>query len=507
MDVKALLAKAISLLYRESQLDEDNYSQSMINDIINGLKINGADLSGTDNTLNELKNVIINMMDRSVPLPIHDLLQHVKIACGQDNVLFEAIQDNIAYDLPKEDIKKTVLSYRYELEKYLKNKKAQETLEKITFDLKFNKDKIDNVEQYLSSNLQRLTDMVSHQSNDMPGLICEVDISDEEAVRELLENKVKQADGSKLVKMPWQGLNRMTQGGYRLGDFVLVAGLMGNGKSLTSRHMFISACIFNNPKNLQTNHDKKPLNVLFTFEDSADLVVADYYSILQANLENKKVTKEDFMKLSPTDAAKYIKDKLESTGYTLKIINSDPNNVSYLDVINKLMDYESQGYEIHTCLIDYVSLLSKKGLTNTRLDTDIQELFRRIKNFCMGRKIVFISPHQLSTEALELKRNGAKYLARDVAPLGYYQDCKGLGREPELEIAVDIVKDNGKTYMCFGRGKHRGVGDTPEQDKFFIIPFSDKGLLWDINGKDTSMSKFGHARTEEGDEVSYFGPE
>ena len=62
------------------------------------------------------------------------------------------------------------------------------------------------------------------------------------------------------------------------------------------------------------------------------------------------------------------------------------------------MDYESQGYEIHTCLIDYVSLLSKKGLTNTRLDTDIQELFRRIKNFCMGRKILFISPHQLSTE-------------------------------------------------------------------------------------------------------------
>ena len=101
----------------------------MINDIINGLKINGADLSGTDNTLNELKNVIINMMDRSVPLPIHDLLQHVKIACGQDNVLFEAIQDNIAYDLPKERHQENRIEYRYELEKYLRIRSSRDTRE------------------------------------------------------------------------------------------------------------------------------------------------------------------------------------------------------------------------------------------------------------------------------------------------------------------------------------------------------------------------------------------
>ena len=47
-------------------------------------------------------------------------------------------------------------------------------------------------------------------------------------------------------------------------------------------------------------------------------------------------------------------------------------------------------------------------------------------------------------------------LAQQVSDGSYYADCRGLYREPELEIAVDIVKDNGTKYQVFARGKHRG---------------------------------------------------
>ena len=124
------------------------------------------------------------------------------------------------------------------------------------------------------------------------------------------------------------------------------------------------------------------------------------------------------------------------------------------------------------CLIDYLNLANKNGLPNIRGDSDVQELFRRTKNFmCAGHNIALLTPHQLSGDALDLKRQGNKMLAQQVSDGSYYADCRGLYREPELEIAVDIVKDNGTKYQVFARGKHRGQNDTPEEHKsiYFTI--------------------------------------
>lgn len=55
MDVKALLAKCISLLFREGQSGESELSKQLVSDVITTLKINNNDISGTDLSLNELK--------------------------------------------------------------------------------------------------------------------------------------------------------------------------------------------------------------------------------------------------------------------------------------------------------------------------------------------------------------------------------------------------------------------------------------------------------------------
>ena len=136
MNIKALLAKCISLLYRESQLEEESDSSKLVNDIISSLKINNRDISGTDSTLNDLKDLVLDMVSRENPIPYNDLIQHLKIICAQDTTLFESIQDNIAFELTPQEVQRSVLSYRFELSKYLKNKKAQDILEKLTYDLK-----------------------------------------------------------------------------------------------------------------------------------------------------------------------------------------------------------------------------------------------------------------------------------------------------------------------------------------------------------------------------------
>lgn len=505
MDVKALLAKCISLLFREGQSGENDLSKQLVLDVITTLKINSNDISGTDSTVNELKNVVLNMVSKEHPTPYNDLIQHIRIACSSDVVLFESIQDNISFQLDEDELKRTILSYRFELNKYLKEKKATMLLDKMTFDLKFNRDKIGDLNQYMSSNLNGIIDLVNYSGEEIPGIICEVDLSDIDAVAEQFELIRKENDGSRTIKMPWQAMNRMTRGGLRLGQLTTVGGLAHNNKTGVSLSMFISGCIFNNPKNLQTDQKKKPLMLLISFEDDMLIVLFNLYILLKENLENVKITDEDKQRLSSREAAEYVYKKLSDTGYDIRIIRADSSTWSYAEIQSCVLQFESQGYEIHLTLIDYLNLANKNGLSHSRADADIQELFRRTKNFFAAKNIALLTPVQLSPDAMELKRQGNKMLAMQISDGSYYEGCRGLSREPELELFVDIVKDNGRKYQTFARGKHRGQNDTPEEHKFFILEFQKiGGLRWDVNGTDTSLSKFGSVRNAEGEEEGAF---
>nr|DAR90619.1 MAG TPA: DNA polymerase B Like Replicative Helicase [Caudoviricetes sp.]DAS30674.1 MAG TPA: DNA polymerase B Like Replicative Helicase [Caudoviricetes sp.] len=505
MDVKALLAKCISLLFREGQSGENDLSKQLVLDVITTLKINSNDISGTDSTVNELKNVVLNMVSKEHPTPYNDLIQHIRIACSSDVVLFESIQDNISFQLDEDELKRTILSYRFELNKYLKEKKATMLLDKMTFDLKFNRDKIGDLNQYMSSNLNGIIDLVNYSGEEIPGIICEVDLSDIDAVAEQFELIRKENDGSRTIKMPWQAMNRMTRGGLRLGQLTTVGGLAHNNKTGVSLSMFISGCIFNNPKNLQTDQKKKPLMLLISFEDDMLIVLFNLYILLKENLENVKITDEDKQRLSSREAAEYVYKKLSDTGYDIRIIRADSSTWSYAEIQSCILQFESQGYEIHLTLIDYLNLANKNGLSHSRADADIQELFRRTKNFFAAKNIALLTPVQLSPDAMELKRQGNKMLAMQISDGSYYEGCRGLSREPELELFVDIVKDNGRKYQTFARGKHRGQNDTPEEHKFFILEFQKiGGLRWDVNGTDTSLSKFGSVRNAEGEEEGAF---
>lgn len=505
MDVKALLAKCISLLFREGQSGENDLSKQLVLDVITTLKINSNDISGTDSTVNELKNVVLNMISKEHPTPYNDLIQHIRIACSSDVVLFESIQDNISFQLNEDELKRTILSYRFELNKYLKEKKATMLLDKMTFDLKFNRDKIGDLNQYMSSNLNGIIDLVNYSGEEIPGIICEVDLSDIDAVAEQFELIRKENDGSRTIKMPWQAMNRMTRGGLRLGQLTTVGGLAHNNKTGVSLSMFISGCIFNNPKNLQTDQKKKPLMLLISFEDDMLIVLFNLYILLKENLENVKITDEDKQRLSSREAAEYVYKKLSDTGYDIRIIRADSSTWSYAEIQSCILQFESQGYEIHLTLIDYLNLANKNGLSHSRADADIQELFRRTKNFFAAKNIALLTPVQLSPDAMELKRQGNKMLSMQISDGSYYEGCRGLSREPELELFVDIVKDNGRKYQTFARGKHRGQNDTPEEHKFFILEFQKiGGLRWDVNGTDTSLSKFGSVRNAEGEEEGAF---
>lgn len=507
MNPKSLLAICISLLFRESQLPEKMDSKEIVKNVITNLKINnGSTLNVGEIQLEELKNLCLSLIEREMAMPYIELMQRLKIACGTDTATLESIQDNLAFELPTDELKKVVLSYRYELSHWLKRKQVIDNIEKLAYDLKFNQSNIEDIDLHISSKISTIQDDLSKtESGELPGLVTRFKLSDIEKVAEQFDIIKNESAGSRIIKMPWQAMNRATQGGIRLGEFVLIGGLPYNGKSYVSRSMFAGGTYYTNPQDLLRNKEKKPLNVILTLEDKAPIVMAELYILLKGNLENEKIDIEKKKEIDKDEAARYVLSKLSRNGYEVEIIQVNPDEMTYMDIQNMVTELEADGYEIHMCLIDYLNLVSKKGLASQRSDTDIQELFRRVKNFMLAKGIATLAPHQLSADAMELKRSGKKDLARIACNLSMYEGNRTLGKEPDLEFIVDKVIDNGIAHMCISRGKHKGINDTPEDDRHFILPFAPiGGLRWDIEGMDTSMTRFGATRNENGEEELAF---
>jgi len=121
------------------------------------------------------------------------------------------------------------------------------------------------------------------------------------------------------------------------------------------------------------------------------------------------------------------------------------------------------------------------------------------------KKITVITPHQLSTEAKMLIRDGRQDFVKLIPNLGYTSSSKQLDQEIDLEIYIHIEKVNGKSYLTIQRGKHRGTGIIPDAQKYMVLPFFDVGgLRDDINGPDSTLRKPGGGPIGSGDEVPFF---
>ena len=109
------------------------------------------------------------------------------------------------------------------------------------------------------------------------------------------------------------------------------------------------------------------------------------------------------------------------------------------------------------------------------------------------RGITSFTPHQLSTDAKQLIRDGVgEKFVQEIQGKGYFSGSKQLDQEVDLEIYIHIVKMNNASWLTIQRGKHRIPGITKAEHLNCIMKFSDIGTIPDdINGPDTSRKKIG----------------
>lgn len=505
MDNKLLLVKAITLLYRESLLPTKNQNSSdLVRTVLENIKLPELNISlnRERDILYALKQTAMEMSENS---PEHEydkseLLQRLKLNSGEDEQIYESLVSGIEPDLTETAVKRTVVNIQKGIHNHFREQKVDEILSKGSYAFRHQRDKIKNVRSWLSELIANLEPFQVDAVSKDPAVVAEVDIGDENSTQEVFKVVNENSSGKSVLRTGLQGINEMTQGGFRRGEAWVIGALQHNFKTGFSLTLFKQIALYNKP--IMIDPKKKPLLLRISFEDEIDKNLQWLYQSLYENETGEKcITGQS----DTQSMAKYIKERLEVNGYHIKILRVDPTQWTYMHICNIITQLESEGYEIHLLMLDYLAMVPTTGCAIGPMGSDLRDMFRRIRNFCSVRKITMITPHQLSTEAKQLIRDGRSDFVKEIANKGYYDKCKTIDQEVDGEIYIHIEKKNNRSYLTVQRGKHRIPTLIDDSKKYMVYPFYDIGTIRDdINGAPSHGIKVGGGAVGSGEETPFW---
>ena len=495
MKDKTLLAKSIILLYKESLMKNQSFSYrdkiyKIIEDVSNRLPPDINVIQSSDKTLiTNLLSRIREMLNYGPEAEyIHEeFLNDLEVDCDGDKILFKMIKESIQPQ-SEEDLKKSVVSIRRAIDNHYKEKELETILNKADYAFRFKRESITDISAFISNLIADLEKNSSLNGKD-PAITSELDISNKDNIEDVLKIAVDKNSDEGLIKTGWQALNTAIQGGFRRGEFWLISALASNWKTGFSMSIFKQIALYNKPYMLDPN--KKPLLVRISAEDDIEANMQLLYQALKYTDTKEQV---DISRESIPEMSAYIRDRLSENGYHVKFLRIDPSDWSYSKLLNKLTEYEAEGYEIHCCMVDYLSMIPTTGcfaLGGT--GSDLRDMFRRVRNYMSVRKILFITPHQLSSEASKLLRGtvAEEDFTKLVAKKGYYDTCARLIQEVDGGLVIHSFNKGDDRYFSLTVEKHRSPTAIPESLKSFYMKYptiTDKKIGGmpipdDINGE------------------------
>lgn len=507
MDHRLLLIKSITLLFRESQLfNHADNSAAMVKDVITLIKpADGMIGDFGKDAITSLRETAIWMCNQTLghQYDKNELLQRIRVNVGNEDNLFEAFRDGIQEDVGEDEIKRVTQLYKKDIRMFLDMNKVTEILKSNSLRASFHSHTLDwrhfvnDVVEQLKPYRKMGGDVARHAS-----IVDDVNFDNLAEVNSVFQRGLEELDYNGVIRFGWQGLNRMfgAQGGARRGEMIVIGALQHNFKSGMTLEMFKSAALYNKP--YMRDPQRKPLLMRMSFENPAAMDITYLYKSL---VENETGLMVDVRSISPHEAARHVAERLQATGYKINLCHIDPSEYTYHDLFDRITKLESDGYEIHLLELDYLNMMSKKGCTQGPAGTEVRDLFRRVRNFTSKKGITCITPHQLSTEAKQLVRLGTDNFVQEIANKGYYDSCRTIDQEVDMEIYIHIVKINDESYLTVQRGKHRKLQITPMKDLYTVFKFDDVGgIRDDINVRDSSRKVVGGKTLADGGDSAWY---
>ena len=481
--------KCLQLLFRDGG-ENKNSTRELITNILaiykpmDSFAITGGEQESTE----KIRDYLLECLDE-------EILNREIILQNLSDILKTSTRRDTAIDMFKmveEDDNKNIIRA---LENELNNKiyiyRIKKTLNGYTydFDKKFKSGM--SPDDMLSKIIEELTVLTKNIKNKDDAIVNEVDLDNVENVSKVFQvvKETNEAEGFKF-KLGLRALNKITNNGYKDSEFVIWNALQHNYKSGMLASSLIGIARYNKP--IMTDPSKIPLLLYVSLEDDLDILFEFLYR--QMYYTDNKV-KADMSNTSKEEMSKYVKDKLQETGFKVKFIRVDPSDWSYSSFFSLIEKYEKDGFELKTVILDYLSLIPTVGCIATgAVGSDLRDLYRRVRNFFAKRKCLFISAHQLSPDAQMINREnltGEVFLNR-IMGKGFFDGSKKLSQEMDLELYAYKFTQNNKDYLAIGKGKHKGSKVMKSTDKLAIIPFPEnlEPIPDDINWDELDSLEF-----------------
>lgn len=505
MDDTLLLVKCVTLLYRESLLPDTNEnSSSLVRTALDSLKLKqdqGLTLSRANDVLIALKNMCIDMCENPVNHEYEksELLQTIKTLCGENESLYQAFEQGIDAEMSEASLKRTIINIKKTLHTHFRDDKLKELIGKAYIEFTHKRDKIKDVTKWLTEFIACVEPFQIGVNSKDPAVIEDVAMHDIDKVRNVFESIKTEESGESILRTGWQGLNRMLDGGFRETEEWSIGALQHNYKSGFSLTIFRQIAQYNTPKLRDVN--KKPLLLRISFEDSIKINFKFLYKSLKENELGKVISTAG---VPHSEMADYVQKKLSENGFHIRLLEVNPSLWTYKDICNKIIELEAEGYEIKLCMVDYLLKLPTTGCDQGPFGHDIRNMYERIRAFMSSRRIPFITPHQLSTEAKKMVREGRSDFVKLLPGMGFYAGCGQLDQVVDGELFIHIEKLNKESYLTVQRGKHRKVEITPDEHLYMALKFVKNGIIPDdVDKDDTTRQKVGGPTLSEGGGASF----
>jgi hypothetical protein len=487
---KLVLLKCLTLLYRQSLMEVTDSNNDLVKTILDTISTEGPDLNfNGHNEIKELKNFCSEILASKEDLNKELLLQRLKFTLQNDEKLYTAIEQGIEPEYEDGTNKRVIISLVKYLTNYYKEHVITTVINKASYDIKFNRSKIGNMFEYVAGVMTQLEPLSTNTSIKDPALVGEIDFVNEDSVSAVFSEIKKSATGSVIFKTGWHAFNRMLQGGFRRGEFTMLSALQHKYKTGFTLSTFMQIALHNTPT--VAVEGKKPLLLRISFEDSLNNNVQFMYQYLRCH-DEKPFEQSELSLVPPAEMSQYIIRRLTVNGFHIKMMRIDPTQWGYKDLCNKVIELEALGYDVQLAMVDYLALVPTTGCTMGAVGMDRRDQFRRVRAFFSAKNIAFVTPHQLSTESKNIIRQGIVpecNFVKEISEKGYFDGCKTLDQEVDLELYIHLFHHKRKAYLSVQRGKHRLPTQVDPEDKYFLLPFTNKNMpiLEDPDGHDNSL--------------------
>lgn len=487
-DNKQLLLKGIALLLCESRLpDNTDNSAELVRRIVKdavapemivGRSVDGEVAAG-------LKKIASYMADNAVnhQYDHETVLLDVKMACASDDGILPIVEHYLKPIEDSDRLKLKVLNLRKTLTQHFEEKDIQSMLIKAAMGMKNDREDIPSVRNYITELVSKLEPYTVNTDAKDPAINFCLDLDDEQSTFDLVERIQLQDNGTHILQVGWQGMNRMLDGGFRPGEQWVIGAQEHNWKTGFSLSLFRQIAEHNDAICVR-DATKKPALVRFSFEDSAEANMEFLYKSLWENESGEILTE---LPSDTKEVAEYVRSRMQRRGWSIFLYDVNPSMWTYKDICNEILRLEARGYEVRLCALDYLLKIPTTGCDQGPHGVDIRNLFERVKAFCAPRKITMITPHQLSPDAKLKAREGTQNFVKEMLGGGYYSGTKQLGQVIDGEIFINIEKDpRDNYYLAIQRGKHRKIKQTPVEFRHIVLKFMKGGIIPDDIGKDDS---------------------